>query len=78
MIKPGQIYKQKTKPFWRKHESDIFVVTSIGYGVDIVDADGITSKVGYDWINGDCELISEHNNWMEAMVSLRNNGDTLI
>ena len=71
MIKPGQVYKQKSKPFWRKDESDMFVVTSIGYGVDIVDSNGITSKVGYDWINGDCELINEYENWMDALSSLR-------
>ena len=61
MIKPGQLYRQKSKPNWRKDESDLFVVKRMfPNGADIVTGDNINLGVGYEWIEGDCELVKEY------------------
>lgn len=69
MIRAGQIYKQKNKPAWREWESDIFVVTFVGFQAYTISCDGITSLAGLDWIKGDCELIAEYDTWQTAVNS---------
>lgn len=70
MLKVGQVYKQLGKPFWREQESDIFVITWIGYTIHLIDTDGLTfDMAGNRWIEGDCELIAEYSTWQEAINS---------
>lgn len=68
-IKVGQMYKQKEKPYHRKDEADIFSVTFAGFYISVIDIDGVSSIVGRDWIEGDCELIAEYPTWQEAVNS---------
>lgn len=69
MIKIGQIYRQKSKPYWRVNEAGLFVVTSMGFGITTIDTDGLAHAVGLSWITGDCELIAEYPTWQEAVNS---------
>ena len=70
MIKIGQLYRQKSKPNWRKNESDYFVVKRLfPNGVEIITGDDINLGVGYEWVNGDCELIREYED-MEHAVNM--------
>lgn len=69
-IRVGQIYKQKNKPYWRKFEDDVFVITFIGYTIHTIDRCGISYDLnGEDWIKGDCDLIAEYPTWQEAVNS---------
>ena len=67
MINPGQIYREKSKPYWRKNEADIFVVCYAEYSVGIIYKDGKPDFVGREWIKDDCELIAEYPDWREAV-----------
>lgn len=75
MIKVGQIYKQLTKPYWRKNEAEIIVITNVGFGVTIIDTDGLAYGVGDTWIKGDCLLIAEYDTWQEAVNSKEFRGE---
>lgn len=76
MIRVGQIYKEKQKPFWRKYDSDVFTISNIDFNkTSIIYDDGITDYVGIEWITGDCELIAEYPTWQIAVNSKEfNNG----
>ena len=70
MIKVGQIYKEKELPYWRKHESNIFVISSIDFTACIIYKDGTVFRgAGTKWIKEDCELIAEYPTWQEAINS---------
>lgn len=70
MIKVGQIYKEKELPYWRKHESNVFVISSIDYTASIIYKDGTVYRgVGIKWIEKDCELIAEYPTWQQAVIS---------
>ena len=70
MIKVGQIYKEKELPYWRKHESNIFVISSIDFTACIIYKDGTVDRgVGTKWIKEDCKLIVEYPTWQEAVNS---------
>lgn len=45
MIKVGQIYKEKKLPNWRKHASEIFVVSDAYYNISVIYNDGKTDVV---------------------------------
>lgn len=69
-VKVGQIYKQKSKPIWRKYEDDIFVISCIGYNIHTIYLSGIVDYTSMEsWIKGDCELIAEYPSWQEAVNS---------
>lgn len=77
MIKVGQIYKEKKLPNWRKHASDMFVVSNAYYNISVIYNDGKTDVVGWEWIRDDCELIAEYSTWQQAVNSKEfNNGTT--
>ena len=68
-IKVGQIYKEEL-PYWRKYESNVFVVSSIDYTACIIHKDGTVDRdVGTKWIKEDCKLIKEYPTWQEAVNS---------
>ena len=69
MIKPGQIYREKIAPSWRKYPVETFLVTNVEYSISIIHIDGKTEFVGWEWIKGDCELIAEYPTWREAVNS---------
>ena len=70
MIKVGQIYKEKELPYWRKHESNIFVISSIDFTACIIYKDGTVYRgVGIKWIKEDCKLIAKYSTWQEAVNS---------
>lgn len=77
MIKVGQIYTEKKLPNWRKHASDMFVVSNAYYNISVIYNDGKTDVVGWEWIRDDCELIAEYSTWQQAVNSKEfNNGTT--
>ena len=70
MIKVGQIYKEKELPYLRKHESNIFVISSIDFTACIIYKDGTVYRgIGIKWIKEDCKLITEYPTWQEAVNS---------
>lgn len=70
MIKVGQIYKEKELPYWRKHECNVFVISSIDYTVCVIYTDGTVSRgVGIRWIEECCILLKEYPTWQEAVNS---------
>ena len=75
-VKVGQIYRQKSKPFWRKYEDDIFVISHIEYSIHIIFQSGNVDNTPKErWINGDCELIAEYPTWQEAVNSSEFRGE---
>ena len=76
MIKVGQIYKEKKLPYWRKHESTIFVICCIEMThIYVIDTNGKTDFVGVDWLKADYELIAEYQTWNEAVNSKEFKGE---
>ena len=70
MIKVGQIYKEKELSYWRKHECNIFVISSIDFTACIIYKDGTVYRgVGIKWIKEDCKLITKYPTWQEAVNS---------
>lgn len=70
MIKAGQIYKEKELPYWRKHECNVFVISSIDFTACIIYKDGTVYRgIGIKWIKEDCKLIAEYPTWQEAVNS---------
>lgn len=68
MIKAGQIYIEINAPKFRKPNKEPFLVTNVYFtSVSIIYSDGATSRVGIDWIKGDCELIKEFGNLKNAL-----------
>lgn len=77
-MKQGEIYINKTKPYFRKNEPHKFVITKIlsnkGFAC-IVWQDGETDIVGREWIAGDCELVATFESWQKAINSIIFQGD---
>lgn len=73
-MKQGQLYIEKIKPYFRKHEPNKFVITKIlsnkGFAC-IVWQDGETDIVGREWIAGDCELLATFGSWQKAVNSIK-------
>ena len=70
MIKVGQIYKEKELPYWRKHESNIFVISSIDFSACIIYKDGTVFRgASIEWIKEGCEFITDYQTWQEAVNS---------
>ena len=71
-MRVGEIYINKQKPEWRKHESKTFVITNIqtteGFA-DIIWSNGSVDHVGREWIEGDCKLIGSYSHWKKAINS---------
>lgn len=76
MIKVGQIYRQKSKPIWRKYEDDIFVISYVGFSIHTIYQSGIVDNTSTQrWIEGDCELIAKYPTWQEAVNSPQFKGE---
>ena len=68
MIKAGQIYKEINAPKFRKPNKEPFLVTNVYFtSVSIIYSNGEVSRVGIDWIKGDCELIKEFDKLKDAV-----------
>ena len=75
MIKQGQIYREKNPPYFRKDEGLFIVSYMLFTNVWIIYQNGMTDRVGFDWIKKDCALLAEFDTWQEAIKHLNNNGE---